>query len=146
MTDDIPPLRPPHEMPPVHTEHDLEQHWRALMGPLGFGSTKLWIVVTEPDGTVVPHVIVIEDNPATPDRELIDNLTEVLRELVRVVVPGGRIAALWTRPGRGSMNEADRSWLRGLHRGLTHARLDAWPLHFANDAYLSIVAPDDLAA
>jgi hypothetical protein len=50
---------------------------------------------------------------------MIDNLTGVLLTLIRDEVPGGRIA---------------------------RAGLDAWPLHFGNDGFLSIVASDDLAA
>lgn len=146
MDNEIPRLRPPHEMPPIITEHDLQQHWRALMGPLGFGQTRLWVILIDPDGFVLPSVVVLEENSAAPDHVMIDNLTSRLREVLDDAGMGVRIAALWTRPGRGSMRGTDRAWLRALHQGFACGRLDAWPLHFANDAYLRIVAPDDLAA
>ena len=47
--DDIPPLLPIHQVPPLRTQADLHQQWRAMMGPLGFAGRRLWLLFLEPD-------------------------------------------------------------------------------------------------
>ncbi len=60
---DIPALRPPHESPTIDTVCELTRRWRALMGPLGFSHHRLWLLLLDPDGRVVPHVVQIDDIP-----------------------------------------------------------------------------------
>jgi hypothetical protein len=57
---------------------------------------------------------------------------------------GGSIAFLLTRPGRNPMDDADRSWARGLTSAAHQLSVPMWPVHFANDVELRIFAPDDL--
>jgi hypothetical protein len=56
----------------------------------------------------------------------------------------GSVAFLLTRPGRDPINDADRSWARGLTSAAQHLGVAMWPVHFANDAELRVFAPDDL--
>jgi hypothetical protein len=42
------------------------------------------------------------------------------------------------------MDEADRSWARGLISAARHLGISMWPVHFANDVELRVFAPDDL--
>lgn len=43
----IPPIQTACD--PVHSTHDLRERWRALMGPLGFGTRLLWFGLIGPD-------------------------------------------------------------------------------------------------
>jgi hypothetical protein len=42
------------------------------------------------------------------------------------------------------MNNADRTWARGLTSAAQQLGVSMWPVHFANDVELRIFAPDDL--
>jgi hypothetical protein len=56
----------------------------------------------------------------------------------------GSIAFLLTRPGRYPMDEADRSWGRGLISAARHLGISICPVHFASEVELRVFAPDDL--
>ncbi|MDN5856542.1 MAG: hypothetical protein L0K86_27635 [Actinomycetia bacterium] len=45
---DIPPLLPADQMPPIRNERDLHERWRALMGELGFSGRTLWVTFVLP--------------------------------------------------------------------------------------------------
>jgi hypothetical protein len=143
MSEDIPQLRPPDQMPPVLTQADLFDHWRALMGPLGFSDRSLWLMLLRPDGRCDGLLTKIEQVPARPDRLLLDNLMGILDELLRGE-PGVRLAFLLSRPGRDGVTPNDRAWGRDLHRAARAARLPCEPVHVANDVRLHVLAMDDL--
>jgi hypothetical protein len=56
----------------------------------------------------------------------------------------GSVAILLTRPGSNPMNNADRSWARGLTSAARRLGVSMGPVHFANDVELRVFAPDDL--
>jgi hypothetical protein len=41
-------------MPQIGPQADLYQHWRALMGELGFAAPPLWMVMIDGEGTCTP--------------------------------------------------------------------------------------------
>jgi hypothetical protein len=141
---DIPTLRPPHKMPPIRNSKDLCLHWRALMGPLGFGQPRLWIGLIRPDEMMSPQLIQIEEIPRSADAKMCEPLLEMCQYIVGPDGNGGSIAFLLTRPGRNPMDDADRSWARGLTSAAHQLGVSTWPVHFANDVELRILAPDDL--
>ena len=141
---DIPALRQPHEMPRVRTFDDLYQRWRALMGPLGFGQPRLWSAFLEPSAMMGAQLTQIEDIPGWADPRLCGALLEMCGHIVGRDGVGGSVAFLLTRPGRNPMDDADRSWARGLASAARHHGVAMWPVHFANDAELCVFAPDDL--
>jgi hypothetical protein len=141
---DTPTLRPPHKMPPIRNSKDLCRHWRALMGPLGFGQPRLWIGLIRPDEMMSPQLIQIEEIPRSADAKMCEPLLEMCQYIVGPDGSGGSIAFLLTRPGRNPMDDADRSWARGLTSAAHQLGVSIWPVHFANDVELRIFAPDDL--
>jgi hypothetical protein len=146
MTDDeIPPLRPPDQMPPIRSQADVWRHWRALMGPLGFSERLLWIQLVQPDGRMVPALQQIAELPRLPDRRLLDNLMSILKRL-HVEMGGGSVAMLLSRPGPAGVTEQERTWARRLLDAAAAANVPMWPVHVANDHDLVAVTPDDLAA
>lgn len=143
MTTDIPPLRPPHLMPKVRTLADLERHWRALMGPLGFSERLLWMQFLEADGTATPVLSQITELPALPDQQLLNNLIEITDRLCRDI-GNGTVAFLLTHPGSAGITAADRTWARALARAAQQLGVAMWPTHTADDTQLCPLAPDDL--
>jgi hypothetical protein len=141
---DIPTLRPPYEMPPIRNPEDLCLHWRALMGPLGFGQPRLWIAFIQTDDMMSPQLTQIEEIPRWADAEMCQSLLEMCQHIVGRNGAGGSVAFLLTRPGHNSMDDADRSWGRGLMTAAEHLGVSMWPVHFANDVELRVFAPDDL--
>ncbi|TNM46094.1 hypothetical protein FHP29_03965 [Nocardioides albidus] len=136
MTDEIPPLLPPDQMPPLADQAALDHTWRALMGRLGFATPQLWVLLV--DGDQPRQVIEVADVPSDPRPEEVDRM-RVLVEQAREC--GLSCAFLYARPGGATRTAGDLTWARGL------AALDQrWPVHLANDLELRVAAPDDLAA
>src|SRR5206468_1322841 len=113
MDDDIPPLLPLHEVPPLRTQADLHRQWRAMMGPLGFGGRRLWLLFLEPDDRPTEFLMQIDDVPDQPREGETDSLLRLCRE-VRDEHRLGRIAVLLSRPGSGAVRHGDRRWGRAL--------------------------------
>jgi hypothetical protein len=143
MEEDIPPLRRPEDMPPVCTQADLYQHWRALMGDLGFGDTLLWFQFFEADGRCAPMIQQVGELPDLPDPELLGNLMHVCARVVREIVPDGSVAFLRSRPGGAGVTASDRSWATRLAAAAREAGVNSHPVHLANDEELRVFAPDD---
>lgn len=146
MTDDIPPLRPPHLTPPVRSLDDLDRHWRSIKGPWGFSQPQLFCQVFDAGGRLLPHMINIEDCPEEPDRLLLGNLMEIMTELLADIAPGGSLAMMFARPGDAQLRDADRVWARDLTDAGRRAPIDVWPVFLATDVGVRIASPDDLAA
>jgi hypothetical protein len=141
---DIPTLRPPNEMPPIRNAEDLCLHWWALMGPLGFGQPLLWIAFIQTDDMMSPQLTQIEEIPRWADAKTCQPLLELCQHIVGRNSAGGSVAFLLTRPGRNPMDDADRSWARGLTAAAEQFGVSMWPVHSANDVELRVFAPDDL--
>jgi hypothetical protein len=142
----IPTLPPPHEMPPIRNPKDLCQRWQALMSPFGFVQPRLWIAFLAPDAKMSPRLVRIDEIPRWTNPESCRPLLELCQHIVGRNGAGGSVAFLLTRPGRNPMDDADRSWGRGLTSAAKHLGISIWPIHFANDIELRVFAPDDLVA
>lgn len=146
MTDDIPPLRPPHEWPPVHSLADLERHWRSIKGPWGFSQPQLFCQMFDPEGVLLPQIINITECPPLPDQLMLDSLMGIMTQVLGDAAPGGSCAAMYARPGDGQLREPDRAWARALTAAGAEAPIEVWPVFLATDVGVRIASPDDLAA
>lgn len=142
--DPIPPLLPPEQTPPIRTQHDLFQHWRALMCPLGFSRPLLWLLFVAADGRPGPMLSQIDDLPTFPDDLFLVNLMHITKDVIAHEAPGGSLAVLLSRPGSATLTESDRAWARRLTTAALEAGVRMRPVHLANDEEIRIVAPDDL--
>ena len=131
-------------MPPIRNAEDLCLHWRALTGPLGFGQPRLWIAFIQTDDMMSPQLTQIEEIPRWADAKICQPLLELCQHIVGCNGAGGSVAFLLTRPGRNAIDDADRSWARGLTAAAEQFGVSMWPVHFANDVELRVFAPDDL--
>jgi hypothetical protein len=131
--------------PVIHTQRDLEQTWRRLMGPLGFGTESLWLGFVNADGAMVPQLTQIEDTIQPPTPEQAQSLGRFLRELVEGFDdPPTRIAFLRTRPGSASVTQRDRVWADALYAACRSAGLSAEVVHLATDHNLVPLPLDEL--
>lgn len=129
--------------PKIQTQSDLADVWRHLMEPLGFRGHSVWMMFVEPDGRPVSQLTEIEDAEAPPDAEQAANLATVLGSLIDMV-PGGSVAFLRSRPGRGGVNAQDRAWATVLYAACRDAGVPAEIVHVATDRMLVPLPPDDL--
>ncbi len=131
--------------PIIHSQRDLEQTWRRLMGPLGFANESLWLGFVNADGAMVPHLTQIEDTVRPPTAEQARSLGEFLRELVDGFDdPPTRIAFLRTRPGSARLTSQDRAWAEALYAACRSANLAAEVVHLATDHNLVPLPLDEL--
>lgn len=130
----------------IQTQSDLEQAWRTLMGPLGFGGHSVWLILLEPDGTTTPMIMEITESEEPLDEQMQASLAELLRLVTTETLPDGRVAFLRTRPGRDGLGPADREWARGLYAACRLAEVRHEVVHVANDVMLLPVPLDALGS
>jgi len=129
--------------PTIHTQSDLEEVWRHLMGPLGFGGRSIWMLRFDADRRLIPVITEIAECEGLPDPEMSTGLGEILRTLDEDD-PGTTFAFLLSRAGHG-IDDTDRAWGRMLlDMGRTSGVRIEMP-HLATDAGVSPLPPDELA-
>jgi hypothetical protein len=146
MSEATPPLKRPEELPPIRSQADLHQLWRALMGELGFGSPQLWMVMLDADGRSTSVIQKITEIPYVPDPEMLGNLMTVCGGLLEEVIPGGSVAFLRARPGPAGITASDRAWATGLATAARERGVACHPMHVASDQEIRAFAPDDESA
>jgi hypothetical protein len=146
METNAPAVRHWSQWPPVHTQADLERHWRELMGPLGFSETLLWVILFDAAGYPTPMIQQVADLPEEPDALEIAKLLSFCTQIIDDAVPDGSVAFLRTRPGSATWTPGDRAWAGGITQAARKASIRVHPVHLANDVDLRVFTPDDLAA
>jgi hypothetical protein len=145
MDEPIPPLLPIHEVPPLRTQADLHRQWRAMMGPLGFGRRRIWVLFLEPDDRPTELLLQIDDVPENPREGETDSLLRLCDE-VRREHDLGRVAVLLSRPGEARLRPSDRRWGRALLDSAARIHVPLAPVHLANDDAVVPLTGDDLLA
>ncbi|WP_250149993.1 hypothetical protein [Mycolicibacter acidiphilus] len=138
MTHPEPPPIPPIETAedPIHSPADLQERWRALMGPLGFGERLLWLGFIGPDHRFVKMLSRVPLRPRPQARVLHELMSAVHRLLDRDDLTGSRVALLLTGPGRGGVSPADRIWSARLVEAAARFDIPLEPIFAANDEVL----------
>lgn len=130
--------------PVVRTQAELEQVWRHLMEPLGFGGHSLWLMFIGYDGEVLPHLTQIEDTVRPPTDEEAASFIRFLLDLQDRVAPGRRVAFLRSRPGRGGPRPDDLAWARSLYAACRAGGMETDVVHLATEDTL-VPLPMDVA-
>jgi hypothetical protein len=125
---------------PIDSPADLQQRWRALVGPLGFGERLLQFVFVGPDRRMIK---VLSEVPvsASPDLSAIVELMGALRGILDKADGGTTVALLITRPGAGAISTADRKWSAVLTEAAAEFGIPIEPVCRANDEHLVVVEP-----
>ncbi|MFN8195814.1 MAG: hypothetical protein U0R80_16245 [Nocardioidaceae bacterium] len=133
--------------PVITTQADVEEMWRFLMGPLGFGRQSLWFVLVAGDGALVPHVSQIDDVPASATDEEVGAVVDFIHELVSDLGdPSWRVAFLRSRPGGRGPTPQDREWASALVRACRKVGQRCEVVHLATDHDVVPLPEDDLMA
>lgn len=134
----IPPMESATE--PVHSDADLCQRWRALMGPLGFGQRLLWVGFLGPNRRLVKTLSQVPIGKR-PQRATLQNLMSSLRTVLEGMTPGTTLAMLLTGPGHGPVTAAERLWCKSLTEIADRFGIPIQPIFRANDESLVQVTP-----
>lgn len=132
--------------PVIRSQADLEQAWRHLMEPLGFGGHSLWLMFVQADHTPLPQLTEIEDCAAPPTDEQLQQLVGLLSSLRGEMVKGDRIVFLRSRPGRGGPGPDDLAWARSLYAACRAAEVETDVVHLATDDLLVPLPMDEVLA
>jgi hypothetical protein len=115
--------------PTVSSQSDLEEVWRRLMQPLGFGRHSTWLMVIGADRRPLPMLTEITDSEVVPDD------VEPFAQLLAMIDdrdPGGSFAFLRSRPGAG-VDDRDRAWAGFLYAAGRAAEVRVEVVHLATD-------------
>lgn len=129
--------------PLLRTQADVEELWRRLMAPLGFGSCSLWLVVVEGDHPR-PQVVEFSHTPRTPAPHTAERLAVALENLAGE--PNISFAFLRSRPGAGPVTAADRAWAKALYDVGRRVGVPLHVTHLAHDHDVVPLTVDDLLA
>ncbi|MGZ8179804.1 hypothetical protein ACXVUM_17910 [Williamsia sp. SKLECPSW1] len=145
--DPIPPIETAEN--PFTSPEELRQRWCALMGPLGFSESLVWVAPVHFDSTLHKVVFQVERTPV-PDPYLADVLMLRLSEMIHGSedhVHG--FALLLTRPGRNGVSPWDVGWARLLANTARALDVPIEPIFRANGRDIrevSLAADEDSAA
>ena len=132
----IPPIQTACD--PVRSTQDLRDRWRALMGPLGFGTRLLWFGLIGPDRCFTKKLTQIEIRPR-PRGRLVWNLMSSLRTLLDDLEPGTTVALLLSGPGRGPVSSTELVWSKSLTAMAERFAVPLEPIFRANDESVALV-------
>jgi len=129
--------------PTIRTQADLEQAWRRLMRPLGFGRRSLWLMLVCDDDRPLPQLTEIADLPELPTGGQRRQFTHFLEGLVGLI-DDARFAFLLTRPGPGGPDEVDRAWAAMLYDVARETGTPCEVVHVATDDTVAPIPLDGL--
>jgi hypothetical protein len=130
--------------PIIRTQNDLEQAWRQLMGPWGYGRHSLWLMVIQDDDVPVPQLTEIDECVEPPDAELTSGFAHVLGALAGDLGGDPRFAVLRTRPGTGAVTDDDRAWARCVYDAAAIAEVACEIVHLGTEGSVKPLLPDEV--
>jgi hypothetical protein len=125
---------------PVFTAADMGQRWRALMGPLGFSETLLWLGFLGPDRRMYKKLSQVPVDPTPTPRIVLATMSR-LNDVVDHLEAGTTVALLLTRRGTGGISAADREWSTMLTDFATQFDVPLEPIFRANSTSVLLVEP-----
>lgn len=140
--------RQPRGMPNVYvqTEVDLTVAFKRLVTGHTFVSRELRVLLIAESGRLVEPAMQFTELGSAPEPQLLLSWIDQISADSYRLAPRGTVGVLYARPGLGPMRRSDSVWARTLTTVMRRQRIAAWPVHFANDAYLRVTTAADLAA
>jgi hypothetical protein len=132
----IPPIQTACD--PVYSTQDLRERWRALMGPLGFGTRLLWFGLIGPNRCFAKKLSHIPVRPR-PRGRIVWNLMSSLRTLLDDLEAGTTVALLLSGPGRGPVSTTDLLWSKSLTDMAERFAVPLEPMFRANDETIALL-------
>ncbi|HVX52986.1 hypothetical protein [Nocardioides sp.] len=119
--------------PILRTQADVEQLWRTLMQPLGWSRRAWWFALVGPDDHPLRQLGEFEDLPPQLPPEEVAQAARLWRGLLDELLPGGRVALLICRPGRGGPTIVDRDTAAAVYDACREAAVPLEVIHLATD-------------
>ncbi len=132
----IPPIQTACD--PVYSTQDLRERWRALLGPLGFGTRLLWFGLIGPDRCFTQKLSRIPVRPR-PRGRILWNLMSSLRTLLDDLEAGTTVALLLSGPGRGPVSTIELVWSKSLTDMAERFAVPLEPIFRANDESVAVL-------
>ena len=132
----IPPIQTACD--PVYSTQDLRERWRALMGPLSFGTRLLWFGLIGPDRCFTKKLSRIPVRPR-PRGRIVWNLMSSLRTLLDDLEAGTTVALLLSGPGRGPVSTIELVWSKSLTDMAERFAVPLEPIFRANDESVALL-------
>ena len=132
----IPPIQTACD--PVYSTQDLRERWRALMGPLGFGTRLLWFGLIGPDRCFANKFSRVPIRPR-PRGRIVWNLMSSLRTLLDDLEAGTTVALLLSGPGRGPASTIELVWSKSLTDMAERFAVPLEPIFRANDESVALL-------
>ena len=132
----IPPIQTACD--PVYSTQDLRERWRALMGPLGFGTRLLWFGLIGPDRCFANKLSRVPIRPR-PRGRIVWNLMSSLRTLLDDLEAGTTVALLLSGPGRGPASTIELVWSKSLTDMAERFAVPLEPIFRANDEAVALL-------
>jgi hypothetical protein len=123
---------------PVHSIEDLRERWRALMGPLSFGTRLLWFGLIGPDRCFAQKISRVAVRPR-PRGPIVWNLMSSLRTLLDDLERGTTAALLLSGPGRGPVSTIELLWSKSLTDMAARFAVPLEPIFRANDESIALL-------
>jgi hypothetical protein len=123
---------------PVYSIEDLRERWRALMGPLGFGTRLLWFGLIGPDRCFAKKISRVSIGPR-PRGPIVWNLMSSLRILLDDLEPNTTAALLLSGPGRGPVTTIELIWSKTLTDMAAQFAVPLEPTFRANDESVAVL-------
>ncbi|MFC4948944.1 hypothetical protein [Pseudonocardia sp. GCM10023141] len=104
------------DAPPLHTDADVLERVRQIVGP-AIAASQLWIMFVDGDGRQAPVVMPVSDVPRHPPTGLLAGLTGVIGGLHRELITdrgSGSVILTYERVGPDAVQPADREWAAAL--------------------------------
>lgn len=119
--------------PVLTTQRDVEEAWRHLIDPLGWPERRLWFMIIGADDRPLPVLNEVTDLPDELGAEDAEPAARLWRHVLDSAAPGGRMAVLLCRPGRGGPTLADRASAAALYAAGRDAGVPLEVVHLATD-------------
>lgn len=119
--------------PVLHTQSDVEDAWRRLMHPLGWPDRRLWLMLVGDDGRPSRQLTEVTDLPDLIPPDDAAGVVAMWGHLLDQVAPGGRLAVLLCRPGRGGPSPQDLGSAAALYSAGRAGGVALEVIHLATD-------------
>lgn len=115
---------------------EIQMFWRRLVRPLGRRQDMLYVVLVDADDRPIPILNEIEHPPPLLEGEAAQGFGSVIRQTIDDLLPGGRVALLYHRPGHG-VTDADRETAASYYAVLEAFGIPHETIYLATESRIS---------
>ncbi len=130
--------------PTLTTDADVTTMWQALISPLGWHNSRVYVILVDADRRMTSVVVEIDDIPDRFTERDAQALMQVYVHLLHEHEPRGSVAILVCRPGGPHLTAEDRTCCRSLYAAGRSAGVPMEVLHVGTDTAIVPVPLDEV--